>query len=366
MQNRGPFGPTVTPGVPNLAPLPELPAGVNVPFAPGAPGGPMAPTPPAPMGGAGGASLIDTLTGGGAPSATGGANLGDPRLMGLAEGLLSASGWSARPISFSEALAMGLKSMRAAGKEAAQAKLAKRKLDIDERLAVASEKKAEAELEKALRTGQLLPGSKEYVTATGQISNRFIKSKAYGRYKVAREQMEAVRGAASGATLVDDTDLVFAIAKMWDPTSVVREGEQATIRATGGKLPSLLMGAISAVNGKSALRPETKAAIIASAKRRFATYEKTYGELVRNQLGIAGRNKVNALDVGLTQEDIDQFGSKKQKAANTPTAVITAETQGTPHSLERNGLKLWSTGKQSKTGLPVFLGADGKEYVFKK
>lgn len=76
-------------------------------------------------------------------------------------------------------------------------------------------------------------------------------------------------------TRVNDINLVFAFAKMLDPASVVREGEQIMITRSGGPIEAL-RGTINGLNGGTTLGVETRQAILAEARSRFQSAREAY------------------------------------------------------------------------------------------
>lgn len=74
-----------------------------------------------------------------------------------------------------------------------------------------------------------------------------------------------------------DLNLVYGMAKIFDPTSVVREGEQVLVTSTAS-LPDQLVGMINRLNGGEALRPDTRRALLTEAKSRVDQAEGLYNQ----------------------------------------------------------------------------------------
>jgi hypothetical protein len=68
-----------------------------------------------------------------------------------------------------------------------------------------------------------------------------------------------------------DLNLVYGLGKIFDPNSVVREGELILVKDTAS-LPDWLVGSINSINGGARLQPETRAAIMAEAHSRASQY----------------------------------------------------------------------------------------------
>lgn len=106
-------------------------------------------------------------------------------------------------------------------------------------------------------------------------------------YKMAFPAFAAVKDAATRNTPQADINLVYGIAKIFDPTSVVREGEYATV-ANSPNIPDRIKGVIQYVQGGGKLSPETKAKFVAEAESRVKSYEaevskakESYGGMVK-------------------------------------------------------------------------------------
>lgn len=72
-----------------------------------------------------------------------------------------------------------------------------------------------------------------------------------------------------------DINLIYGLAKLYDPDSVVREGEYATI-ANSQAIPEWLKGQAQALVGGGRLTPATKQQILAQAKIRIDSFKSEY------------------------------------------------------------------------------------------
>lgn len=93
-----------------------------------------------------------------------------------------------------------------------------------------------------------------------------------------------------------DLNLVYGLGKIFDPGSVVREGEMVMVKNTAG-IPDWLVGTINALNGGAALTPETREAIMREAHSRIQSYKQTFDQDAGQYRGIAERNRMNTADV---------------------------------------------------------------------
>jgi hypothetical protein len=93
-----------------------------------------------------------------------------------------------------------------------------------------------------------------------------------------------------------DLNLVYGLAKIYDPTSVVREGEQVLVRDTAS-LPDWLIGNIQSVNGGARLLPATRKAILGEAKTRSESYKDAYEAQLPQYRDMAKRYGMNEADI---------------------------------------------------------------------
>lgn len=95
---------------------------------------------------------------------------------------------------------------------------------------------------------------------------------SFKNYEQARPIYESMIDAAGRDTKASDLNLVVGLGKLFDPTSVVREGEVAMVQNAQG-LPQRLMAAISEVNSGARLSPQLRAELMAEAQSRMQQYE---------------------------------------------------------------------------------------------
>jgi hypothetical protein len=108
-------------------------------------------------------------------------------------------------------------------------------------------------------------------------------------YKQAFPAYKAIKDAAGRNTPQSDINLVYGIAKLYDPTSVVREGEYSTV-ANSPNIPERVKGYAQYLAGGGKLSPETKKQIVAEAESRIGTYKaehdkarSTYNDIVKQR-----------------------------------------------------------------------------------
>lgn len=92
-------------------------------------------------------------------------------------------------------------------------------------------------------------------------------------YATVRPMLNAMQHAEQVKTKAADLDLIYAIAKIYDPESVVRESELQLAQSTGtigDKLKSLYAQVVA---GNSAMMDSTRAALVAQARNRYQSLE---------------------------------------------------------------------------------------------
>jgi hypothetical protein len=117
-------------------------------------------------------------------------------------------------------------------------------------------------------------------------------------------------------TKAGDLNMVYGLAKLFDPGSVVREGEQVLVRDTAS-LPDWLVGQINSLNGGNRLLADTRKALLNEARSRVDAYQKAYDANLQPYRGIADRHKINQADVipqmGVIEEATTPANNLKQK-----------------------------------------------------
>lgn len=112
-----------------------------------------------------------------------------------------------------------------------------------------------------------------------QLRTEFNQNPTARQYLVVARTYRTMLEAAGRNTRASDLNLVYGTATIFDPqASVVREGEQSAVRATG-TLPDYLQTAISQINGGSGLTPETRRALVAELTSRVGPLEQQFAQL---------------------------------------------------------------------------------------
>lgn len=151
------------------------------------------------------------------------------------------------------------------------------------------------------------PVVKNYV----EIDGVYNRSKAY-----------LDRAAKGTGTPMGDIGLVFALAKINDPTSVVREQEFATVANAGG-YGDRVKNLVSQAMGRG-FDPKTRAALWAEIQSSYGAYRQTFGSLQDRYRATAQRNGLDPQDIFLS--------------ADAPEPVATSGGTLPPPKLRVNGM----------------------------
>jgi len=129
--------------------------------------------------------------------------------------------------------------------------------------------KADYDTKKAIILGGL--SEKDKFASENTISKRFQDNLQIKNLSNIIPIVRAAIATASVDTMAADLDLVFAVGKAFDPTSVVRGSEQVTIQKAAS-LPEQFKGIIRYVNGKGRLTPVQKADLINQVISRYKVH----------------------------------------------------------------------------------------------
>lgn len=100
---------------------------------------------------------------------------------------------------------------------------------------------------------------------------------SYKNYAQAIPAYNSVVDAARRDTKAADLNLVYGLAKIMDPGSVVREGELQMANDTQG-VAERLIGMVKSINGGARLGPKARAALLAEAQSRMGSFKQAHDE----------------------------------------------------------------------------------------
>jgi hypothetical protein len=126
-------------------------------------------------------------------------------------------------------------------------------------------------------------------------------------YKQAFPAYAAIKDAAGRNTTQSDINIVYGLAKLYDPNSVVREGEYATV-ANSPNIPEKVKGWAQYLAGGGKLSADTKAKILEEAKGRIGTYETEARKARGSYEGIARKRGMDPSSVFADMGNLTQGG----------------------------------------------------------
>lgn len=137
-------------------------------------------------------------------------------------------------------------------------------------------------------------------------------------YKMAYPAYAAIKDATSRNTTQSDINIVYGLAKLYDPTSVVREGEYATV-ANSPNIPEKVKGYAQYLAGGGKLSSETKKQILTEATGRINTYQAEAKKAKGSYEGIA---KKRGMDPSSVFADMGEMGSKPSPTKPGASSVM--------------------------------------------
>jgi hypothetical protein len=163
-------------------------------------------------------------------------------------------------------------------------------------------------------------------TASGKVGelrkefNALPQVKAYGEVQPV---LQSAREAAGTDNAAADLNLIYAAAKIMDPTSVVRESETSMIVATGSPAQKY-QGMFNHILGGGRLTAEMRKNLMREVESRGRGYEAGYQSARKAYEGIANKN-----NIPLDQVFIEPFASASQQpAARVPVRTGTDKKTG--------------------------------------
>jgi hypothetical protein len=155
-------------------------------------------------------------------------------------------------------------------------------------------------------------------------------------YKQALPSYRGIEDAVKRNTPMSDINIVYGIAKLYDPNSVVREGEYATVANAPG-IPERVKGWVQYVAGGGKLTDEVKKQILTEAQSRMSTFDKEYGAARDRYSDIAKRSSADPSLVvpqdyqplqTQKQGEPPQLAELRRRAANNPQLAQRLQAAG--------------------------------------
>lgn len=155
-----------------------------------------------------------------------------------------------------------------------------------------------------------------------KLGDDFKSEEPVKRYRKVQPLISSMEEASKKNTAGSDLNMVYAIASIFDPDSVVREGEQIMVRNAGG-LPSVVQSALGFVIGGQRLSPELRADILAEGRSRV-------GALKQGHDSLAGSYRRQATDQGLNPDNVVRTYDIKVPEPKGPTNPARRESDKNP------------------------------------
>jgi hypothetical protein len=139
-----------------------------------------------------------------------------------------------------------------------------------------------------------LPASSE---SASKLRNEVQGLPSYKNIAQAAPVYKSMLEAAGRDTRAADVNMIYGMAKIMDPGSVVRESEMTVAQAIA-TLPQQLQATVqSQLQSSGRLTPEVREAIMQEAHSRIGAYQSMFDQDVSMYRGIAQRGRMNEADV---------------------------------------------------------------------
>lgn len=146
-------------------------------------------------------------------------------------------------------------------------------------------------------------------TAT-ELRKEILGLPSYKSYTAALPAWKSMVDAAQRDDKAADLNMVYALAKIMDPTSVVREGEIQMANDTQGYADKL-NGFIKSIQGEGRLAPAARQGLLQEAQSRMQAFNEAFGADMEFYRGIVGRGGINELDVIPSFGEMPKFDPSK-------------------------------------------------------
>ena len=167
-------------------------------------------------------------------------------------------------------------------------------------------------MEEAIKSEQA--GEPPKLTDVGGMRKEFFKQS--GDMIKLRDNLKKIK--AARPTPAGDVSLIFNYMKMLDPTSVVREGEQATAAEAGPLVDRMTLGLYNRVVAGLKLLPSQRDDFKAQATLIFNSMRDSHLDLEKQFRDLATRSKMNPDDVVLDLLGPLRFGSLELNVREDP------------------------------------------------
>lgn len=192
---------------------------------------------------------------------------------------------------------------------------------------IASQKQIAGMVDSRMREANKIANEGKIATTSTTLRKEFDDLPEVKNYKQAVPAYRAVEDAASRNTTAADINLVYGIAKLYDPNSVVREGEYATI-AKSPNIPEKIKGYAQYLTNGGRLTDNVKKDILTEARGRMGSFEKSYEGARGNYESIASRSGAEpTLLFPSSYQSVVQKPTDKARPSAAPVANFDADKE---------------------------------------
>lgn len=159
---------------------------------------------------------------------------------------------------------------------------------------------------------------------TLQLSEDFRQEPAVKAYRTVAPLTAVMQEAVARNTAGADVNLVYIVSKVFDPDSVVRDQERATVINAGG-LPAYVQSALGYVIGGQRIPDDIRNQLLQEVQSRFGAYKQSYDQIssqykdTASRFGVDHRDIVRHVEVK-PESPIKTIGTDRRKQGKSPAA----------------------------------------------
>lgn len=142
--------------------------------------------------------------------------------------------------------------------------------------------------------------------------------------------IQTAREAAKTDNKSADLNLIYATAKLYDPGSVVREGE-TSMQVKQGSPAEQFQGLWHSVVGGGRLTPEVRAKLMEQIESRARGYEDAYNTRANQYMGIANRYGIDPQNIVTTTPNTAVRAASSSTVSESPSAQFRITVNGKPY-----------------------------------
>lgn len=183
----------------------------------------------------------------------------------------------------------------------------------------AAGRRSEAEADRALKKelAEMEAGTQTR-KAEGDLRKELQGNKVYKDYEDAQVAFDKVKAAAADPNAQSDIALIYAVMKVFDPGSVVKETEFATAANAGG-VPERIRNYFNRTRNGERLSAEQRAEFVKVAEGQLGAYRQAYERLAESYKGLASGSGIDPNRVVLPRQPST---TPAQAAPLPPPAIL--------------------------------------------